>query len=88
MKIDEQERKLVGSALHLKKKLKAIDELPHNGIMADMIKLTHKRGNKHPRDGSIGTTAMSNTDAKGLTSFNEIQKLPSESSPRFFMQDS
>ena len=43
IKIEEQEKRLVHGALSLKKKLKAIDELPHNGIMSDMIKLTHKK---------------------------------------------
>ena len=37
IKIDEQEKRLVGGAITLKKNLKAIDELPHNGIMSDMI---------------------------------------------------
>ena len=32
----------MSGAMLLKKNLKAIDELPHNGIMSDMIKLTHK----------------------------------------------
>ena len=40
-KIDEQEKRLVSGAMELKKNLKAIDELPHNGIMSDMIKFTH-----------------------------------------------
>jgi len=43
IKIEEQEKRLVGGALSLKKNLKAIDGLPHNGIMSDMIKFTHKR---------------------------------------------
>lgn len=43
IKIDEQEKRLIGGALYLKKQLKATDELPHNGIMSDMIKFTHKR---------------------------------------------
>ena len=30
-------------ALSLKRNLKAIDQLPHNGIMNDMIKLTHSK---------------------------------------------
>ena len=43
IKIDEQEKRLVKGALSLKKNLKAIDKLPHNGIMSDMIKFTHRR---------------------------------------------
>jgi hypothetical protein len=43
IKIEEQEKRLVSGALSLKKNLKAIDELPHNGIMSDMINFTHKR---------------------------------------------
>ena len=43
IKIDEQEKRLVNGALSLKKNLKAIDELPHNGIMSDMITLSHQR---------------------------------------------
>ena len=43
IKIEEQEKGLVSGALTLKKNLKAIDELPHNGIMSDMITLTHQR---------------------------------------------
>ena len=31
----------MSGAMLLKKNLKAIDELPHNGIMSDMITLTH-----------------------------------------------
>ena len=41
IKIEEQERKLVGGALSLKRTLKAIDQLPHNGIMNDMIMMSH-----------------------------------------------
>lgn len=32
----------MNQALLLKKNLKAIDNLPHNGIMSDMITFTHK----------------------------------------------
>ena len=55
IKIEEQERKLVGGALSLKRTLKAIDQLPHNGIMNDMIKLTHR--NNKQKTGAQSTSA-------------------------------
>lgn len=58
---------LVGGALSLKKKLKAIDELPHNGIMSDMIKLTHKRAVK----GGQQSTSIGRSDAQAGNTFDQ-----------------
>ena len=44
IKIDDQERRLVNDALQLKKNLKAIDQLPHNGICTDMVRKTPTQG--------------------------------------------
>ena len=43
IKIDEQEKRLISGSLQLKKNLKAVDTLPHNGIMSDMLKVPVKR---------------------------------------------
>lgn len=70
---------LVGGALSLKKKLKAIDELPHNGIMSDMIRLTHKRAVKGgPQSTSVGRSAAQagdtfDHDSIGMQSNNLAQ---------------
>ena len=58
---------LVGGALSLKKKLKAIDELPHNGIMSDMIKLTHKRA---VRGAGGQSTSIGRSDAQAGNTFD------------------
>mmetsp|Transcript_30978 Transcript_30978/g.41086 ORF Transcript_30978/g.41086 Transcript_30978/m.41086 type:complete len:90 (+) Transcript_30978:698-967(+) len=55
IKIEEQERRLVSGALQLKKNLKATDELPHNGIMSDMITMTAKRLGLGKSDGKMTT---------------------------------
>ena len=63
IKIDEQERKLVGGALQLKKKLKAIDELPHNGIMSDMVSLVNKRSTRKTNSNSVVPGGVTTSDA-------------------------
>ena len=59
IKIEEQERRLVSGALQLKKNLKATDELPHNGIMSDMITMRSKRQPGGRSDGRMTTVQFS-----------------------------
>ena len=53
VKIKEQEKNLVTSALALKKNLQSIDQLPHNGIMSDMVD-TSKKEEYKSRGGAVG----------------------------------
>ena len=62
----------MSGAMLLKKNLKAIDELPHNGIMSDMITLTHNRASMTSNRGlqqseqPIGWTSFESLSVKDV----------------------
>lgn len=80
IKIEEQERRLVTGALSLKKNLKAIDKLPHNGIMSDMIKFNHRKSMKCNTSASAvpirgGTAASAEHPVAWATQSTSAQEL-------------
>lgn len=80
IKIEEQEKRLVTGALSLKKNLKAIDKLPHNGIMSDMIKFNHRKPQKGGNSTSAvpirgGTAASTEHPLAWTTQSNSAQEL-------------